>query len=218
MMAHVVPHYFLACCMHDCPCFTPKDTTLPNDNEDVDKHGNNKEGNEEGDEEGNQEGDEEGEEEDDYKLSDCDEDGVCTEVGVAATSTVGSKIVNVASGTRRFCTHTIDTDERTILSLPDEILMVIMKKVNNLIHLYNFAASHPNLWNLFNDHEFVSQQLFIQSKKQYLQATDDKLHAKIAEAIRVIQKVIEHAPKFVHKYSTCINEGINSWRTKDLPK
>lgn len=40
-----------------------------------------------------------------------------------------------------------------------------------------------------------------------------------AEHVRaLINKLIKHAPTFVHEYHTCMNEVINSWWTKDVPK
>jgi len=127
-------------------------------------------------------------------------------------------------------TTTPNSTPTSIFHLPDELLLPIMRyiveppaitpKLRKKQHkyLFCFASQHRVFWRIFCDPSFVTYHNFVRGKKDYLHMTCPRDHIVVAAVLHRINLLLERAHEFVHEYHTCINEAINSWRTKDVPK
>jgi hypothetical protein len=99
---------------------------------------------------------------------------------------------------------------------PPAITPKLRKKQHK--YFFCFASQHQVFWCIFCDPSFVTYHNFVCGKKDYLHMTCSQDHIVVAAVLHCINLLLESAHEFMHEYHTCINEAINSWRTKDVPK
>jgi hypothetical protein len=106
----------------------------------------------------------------------------------------------------------------TLITLPHELLVSILNHLPYSKDFYSLSSTSKFFYHLCHDPLFLKHHFHQRTRKKYLHLSTDDDRATAQHVSILIRTLISQAASFAHDFNTCINEAINSWRTKDLPK